>query len=169
MKTLTAEEILDKYPCLLDKEDAELVAYSHAIEAMNQFATQQSAIAVEKRNEEIKEWMENNESGWYSELLQFLSTPTEPTPATQSSQNLRSIIDLVDQLDKCLTQSVPITCEEHESHITPNYKQGECVICGRKIKLSRKEFIEQIQGNTISDITSEGGYDLSKSKRNDKK
>ena len=36
-------------------------------------------------------------------------------------------------------------------------------------KLSRKEFIEQIQNNTISDITSEGGYDLSKSKRNDKK
>jgi len=54
-------------------------------ECMQIYADQQSAIAVAKRDKEIREWMENNESGWYSDLLQFLSTPTEQTPDTQSS------------------------------------------------------------------------------------
>lgn len=36
-------------------------------------------------------------------------------------------------------------------------------------KQSRKEFIKQIQGNTLSDISMESAYDLSKNKNDDKK
>jgi hypothetical protein len=57
--------------------------YDSALEAMQLYATQESAKAVAKRNNEIKDWMENNTSGWYSDLLQFLSTTSEPPKTEQ--------------------------------------------------------------------------------------
>jgi hypothetical protein len=33
---------------------------------------------VKDRNQDIKDWMENNTSGWYSDLIQYLNSPQIP-------------------------------------------------------------------------------------------
>lgn len=52
MKNKTIEEILDKYPCI-DHDGMETISYQNANISMHQFAAQQSALAVEKRERQI--------------------------------------------------------------------------------------------------------------------
>jgi predicted Rossmann fold nucleotide-binding protein DprA/Smf involved in DNA uptake len=80
MKNQTAEEMLAECVCL---ENVDELHHQLIRNAMHQFASQQSAIAVQKRDEEIREWTNQDKHRWGMvdpiELRRFLSTPTEPS------------------------------------------------------------------------------------------